>query len=391
MAFKVAMPKLGMIESDMSIVEWKVKVGDSVEKGQIICIVEGQKITNSVEAEINGVIRGIYVPAGSPCKIGTLIAIIAGADEDISGLAPASGPGGAPAATAPEIMESAASSPDSGPKASPAAKALARSKNIRLEKVASALGLTRRITVFDIEEYIENYKAFEPQCTESRLTGMRRVIAERMMASSHGTAPVTIMRTVDITTLMAAREAMKAAPDVRGEAVPSFNALMLKASALALRAHPALNATYEDGVLYTWEDININMAVAVEAGLTVPVIRKADKKSVYEINGESKALAKKAEENKLSGEDLAGGTFCVTNLGMRDVEFSTPIINPPQVAILGVGAVKPYLTLEDGKVVQRQQTYLSLTVDHRIIDGAPGAAFLQTLAEILQDAEKLLA
>jgi pyruvate dehydrogenase E2 component (dihydrolipoamide acetyltransferase) len=123
----------------------------------------------------------------------------------------------------------------------------------------------------------------------------------------------------------------------------------------------------------------------------VPVIRKVDKKSIFEISAEAKELAKKADDNKLTGEDLSGGTFCVTNLGMKDVEFSTPIINPPEVAILGVGTIKPYLVLENGKVAERQQTFLSLTVDHRIIDGAPGAAFLQTLAEILQDTDRLWA
>lgn len=391
MAFKVTLPKLGMMEGDMSIVEWKVKAGDSVSKGQVVCVVEGQKITNSVESEASGVVRGIYMPAGASGKIGTVIAIIADADEDISGLVPASGRSAVPAAVVSAAPSAVPGDEDDGVKASPTARALAREKNVRLSSVASALGITRRITVFDIEEYIENYKNLEPKCAESKLTGMRKVIAARMMSSSHGTAPVTIMRTVDITELIQSREAKKAAFAAEGRKAPSFNDFMIKASALALKEHPAINATYENETLFAWEDININMAVAVAAGLTVPVIRKADKKSVFEIGAEAKALAEKADENRLTGEDLSGGTFCVTNLGMKDVEFSTPIINPPEVAILGVGTIKPYLALEDGAVTERHQTFLSLTVDHRIIDGAPGAAFLQTLAEILQDTDRLWA
>jgi pyruvate dehydrogenase E2 component (dihydrolipoamide acetyltransferase) len=384
------MPKLGMIEGDLSIIEWKVKEGDTVGKGQVICVVEGQKITNDVEAETAGVIRGIYVPAGKPSKIGTVIAIIAEADEDISALVPAAGAAEAPAAAqTPGAAAPAAESGDEGPKASPSAAALAKEKNVKLSKVASALGISRRITVFDIEEYLEKYKDLEPKCTESRLTGMRKVLATRMMQSSHGTAPVTIMRTADVTALKKSRDEKKAEFAAAGKAVPSFNDFLIKASALALKVHPALNATYENETLCVWENISINMAVAVPAGLTVPVIRDVDKKTVSEINAAAKDLAKKAEENKLSGDDLAGGTFCVTNLGMMDVEYSTPIINPPEVAILGVGTIKPYLVLADGQVTERYQIYLSLTVDHRIVDGAPGAAFLKTLAEILQDTERL--
>jgi pyruvate dehydrogenase E2 component (dihydrolipoamide acetyltransferase) len=243
MAFKVTMPKLGMMEGDLSIVEWKVKEGDPVEKGQVLCVVEGQKITNDVEAEVAGIIRGIYLAAGTPSRIGTVLAIIAAADEDISALIPAAGAAPGPAASPTGGAPAAASEgEEDGPKASPSARALAKEKNVKLEKVASALHISRRITVFDVEEYLEKVKALEPKCTESKLTGMRRVIASRMMASSHGTAPVTIMRTVDITALKKSREAKKAEFAGTGRGVPSYNDFLIKASAMALKEHPAINA-----------------------------------------------------------------------------------------------------------------------------------------------------
>ena len=391
MAYKVLMPKLGMMEGDLSVVEWKVNVGDTVEKGQALCTVEGQKITNDVQSEVAGVVRGIYMQPGEACKIGTVIAIVADADEDISALVPSSS--AAPAAAAPTTAAAAPAAPeeDEGPKASPSAKALAREKNVKLSKVASARGISRRLTVFDVERYLAEFKALEPKSKESRLTGMRKVIAIRMLKSSNETAPVSMARYADVTELVKSRESRKAEFKAAGKPLPSYNDLVIKAAALALKQHPALNATYEDEVIYEWENININMAVSVDAGLTVPVIRDADKKNIFEINAAAKDLADRATKNKLTGDELAGGTFTVTNLGMFGIEVSTPIINLPEVAILGVGTIKPRLALEDGKVVEKQEMGLSLTVDHRIIDGAPGAEFLKTVVGILAEPEQLWA
>ena len=187
MAYKVLMPKLGMMEGDLSVVEWKVNEGDTVEKGQVLCTVEGQKITNDVEAEVGGVVRGIYAAAGEPCKIGTVISIIADAGEDISALIPSSSAPAAAATVSASAPAASAEDEDDGPKASPSAKALAKEKNIKLTKVASALGISRRITVFDVERYIDEFKSLEPKCKESKLTGMRKVISIRMLKSSNET------------------------------------------------------------------------------------------------------------------------------------------------------------------------------------------------------------
>jgi pyruvate dehydrogenase E2 component (dihydrolipoamide acetyltransferase) len=164
----------------------------------------------------------------------------------------------------------------------------------------------------------------------------------------------------------------------------------MKAVAYALQEHPNLNATYEDGVIRVYEDINLSFAVALEDGLITPVIRNVDKKGVREISAEAAELAAKAREGTLEAKDLQDGTFTVTNLGMYGIEVSTPIINPPQVGILAVGSIQPYLVLEEDTVVQRYKLQLSLTVDHRIIDGAPGAEFLQTVAKYLETPYRLL-
>ncbi len=164
---------------------------------------------------------------------------------------------------------------------------------------------------------------------------------------------------------------------------------MMKAAALALEKHPHLNATFEKGVVRTYEDINFNMAIAIDAGLITPVIKNINKLGIDEIGEKVRELSQKANSGALSGEDLAGGTFTVTNLGMLGIEVSTPILNPPQVAIIAFGTIQPYLVLENGQVVERYKTFFSLTLDHRIIDGYPGALYLQTLAEILADPGQL--
>jgi len=256
--------------------------------------------------------------------------------------------------------------------------------------VAAFIGSSRRVQGDDVLAYIEAAPAQEKSgYTETKLTGMRKTIAERMQQSSQETAPVVLMRSVDITALHELRGKKKAEYEAKGQKAPSINDLMMKAAALALEQHPRLNATYEKGVVRTYEDINFNMAIAIDAGLITPVIRNINKLHIDEIGQKAKELGQKANAGTISGEDMQGGTFTVTNLGMLGIEVSTPILNPPQVAIIAFGTIQPYLVLEKGEVVQRYKTFFSLTLDHRIIDGYPGAQYLYTLAEILQAPEQL--
>jgi pyruvate dehydrogenase E2 component (dihydrolipoamide acetyltransferase) len=396
MAVQVRMPKLGMMEGDLQLVSWEKNEGDAVEKGDALAVVESQKITNEVEAPISGSILRIVTQVGETVPIGTVLAIIGEPGEDISALLPAAGAPVRAAETAEEApaqtFAQRAPEEEDGDivKASPVAKRLAREHGVSLNDVAAFIGSSRRLQGDDVLAFVEaGPAAATPRYTETKLLGMRKTIAERMLYSSQETAPVVLMRSVDITALKNLRDLKKEEYAAKGTKPPSINDLMMKAAALALEKHPHLNATFEKGVVRTYEDINFNMAIATDAGLITPVIKNINKLGIDEIGEKVRELSQKANSAALSGEDLAGGTFTVTNLGMLGIEVSTPILNPPQVAIIAFGTIQPYLALENGQVVERYKTFFSLTLDHRIIDGYPGALYLQTLAEILADPGQL--
>jgi pyruvate dehydrogenase E2 component (dihydrolipoamide acetyltransferase) len=230
----------------------------------------------------------------------------------------------------------------------------------------------------------------EARYTETKVRGLRKIIAERMSISVHENAAIMLSRAADVTELMELHEKSKKESEGKGVKAPSINDMVLKAAALALRKHPALNSTYENGIVRTYEDININMAVAIPNGLMTPVIRNADTLSVNEIMAVTRELTEKARTGALAVEDMMGGTFTVTNVGKMKIEVATAIINPPQVAILCVGAVVPRLERINGEIADRFRLYLSLTADHRIIDGYPASLYLETLCEILEKPEQIL-
>jgi pyruvate dehydrogenase E2 component (dihydrolipoamide acetyltransferase) len=231
-------------------------------------------------------------------------------------------------------------------------------------------------------EQAEKYK-------EKKLKGMRKTIAENMAYSSRENAAITQTRTADVTELLKLRELKKTEYQQYGKKAPSINDLVIKATAMALREHPNLNSTFQDNIIRTYEDININMAVALPNGLITPAIFNADKLSPEEISLLTIVAAEKARTNSLSVDEIIGGTFTVTNVGMVKIETATPIINTPQVGILAVGTIVPRLERIDGEIVDRFKMFLSLTVDHRIIDGYPAALFLNTVCDILEQPELL--
>jgi pyruvate dehydrogenase E2 component (dihydrolipoamide acetyltransferase) len=219
---------------------------------------------------------------------------------------------------------------------------------------------------------------------------MRKLIAERMSFSARENAVIMMSRTVDVTRLMRIREEYRTEGERRAVRLPSINDMVLKATALALLKHPALNSTFENGMIRTYEDININMAVAIpEGGLMTPVIRNVDRQSLWEIGRLSREASDKTRQGLLTVEDMVGGSFTVTNVGKQQIEVATAIINPPQVAILAVGTVVPRLERVSGEIMDRLKMYLSLTVDHRIVDGYPAGLFLMTLTELLESPEGL--
>lgn len=399
MAIQVKMPKIGMFEGELQLIEWQKNEGDKIEKGDVLATVEGEKITNDMEAGISGEVLRLLLEPGDSVPIGTVIAILGNADEDISGLMPIKENELKKIESVNQTNEieqtqfvriNEINVEESFIKASPVAKKLAKKNNILLSDVAKELNITGRIQGDDVKEYLEqvNNKS-AANYTETKLIGLRKTIAEHLTKSSRETVPVVMMRSVDITELKTLRDKKKAEMEAEGLKAPSFNDLVLKATALALRQHLGINSTFDNGVVRTYEDININIAVATPKGLVTPVIRNTDKISVFDIGKKAKELAEKANAGNLSSVDMQDGTFTLTNLGMLDIEVSTPILNPPQVGILAVGTIQPYLVLENETVIEKYKTFFSLTLDHRIIDGYPGALFLYTLAEIMQNSQVL--
>jgi pyruvate dehydrogenase E2 component (dihydrolipoamide acetyltransferase) len=218
-------------------------------------------------------------------------------------------------------------------------------------------------------------------------TGMRQAIAEGMMASLHSTAQLTLTARADVTALVELRDVLRRRWDVP----ISYTDLIVKAVALALREHPILNSTLLDEQIVLHDEVAIGVAVALEQGLIVPVVHGANVKSAPQIHAALAGLAERARTGALSVDQVTGGTFTITNLGMYGVELFTPIINPPEVAILGVGCIFEELALVNGLVASRSRMMLSLTIDHRVVDGAPGAAFLQAVVQLLEHPALIIA
>ncbi|HSR30156.1 MAG TPA: dihydrolipoamide acetyltransferase family protein, partial [Anaerolineae bacterium] len=264
--------------------------------------------------------------------------------------------------------------------ASPLARRMAKEEGLDLASIEGT-GPKGRITEEDVLRALATREVeVAPPAQRIPFVGMRQAIAEHLVHSLQTMAQVSMNTTADVTELKATREALGA----RWGHKPSYTDLLVKAVAVALEQHPLLGARLEGDEIVMPTEFNIGLAVALEDGLIVPVVRNADQLSVLEISDKVADLAQRARENTLEVDEVTGGTFTVTNLGMFGIEAFTPIINPPEVAILGVGRIVQKLALVDGQIVTRDSMTLSLTVDHRIVDGAPGAQFLQTLVQLLE-------
>jgi pyruvate dehydrogenase E2 component (dihydrolipoamide acetyltransferase) len=223
------------------------------------------------------------------------------------------------------------------------------------------------------------------------MIGLRRVVAQRMFQSARTVPRVTHTTEADVTETVRMRQGLVAGAESRGEVRPSYTDIIVKIVAQALREHPRMNARLAEEQVQLLEDVNVGVAVAVPEGLTVPVIHGADSKSIKAIAHESRDKIERARAGTLANEDLTGGTFTVTNLGTYEIDAFTPIINLPEAAILGVGRIVEKPAVVDGQITVRSMMYLSLTFDHRIIDGAPAAAFLRTVKGYLEQPYELLA
>ncbi len=421
----VRMPLLSDTMTEGKIVAWHKKVGDAVKNDDVLADVETDKATMEVMGYADGTLLHIGVPEGQAAPINGIIAIIGKAGTDISAFleseksGEASTPEQAPAAaqqpavvpSAPPAQQSNAPTPQPSNseeggrlKASPLAKRLAKEKGINISEVHGS-GDGGRIIKRDIDEFKpatqqpsdnrpttvqlpSNAPAQEGQAyTDTPLSQMRRIIAQRLSESMYSAPHFYLRMTVTMDNAITARKAIN---DVATAKV-SFNDLIIKACAMALRKHPEVNSSWTGEAIRQNHNINVGTAVAVDEGLLVPVVKNADAKSLSQIAEEANVLIDKARNKKLQPAEFTGNTFTISNLGMMDIDEFTAIINPPDSCILAVGKIAPTPVAENGQVVIRQLLKLTLSCDHRVVDGAVGARFLQTLKAYLENPVTMLA
>lgn len=431
MATPVTMPKLGLTMNTGTVSRWNKKEGDGVAKGEVLMVVATDKLTFEVESPEEGVLLKIIVPEGRDVPVGELLGYLGAAGE-------AAPEGEAPAAEAPpaekapeEAVPVAPSVVDAGGKvrATPLAKKIAREQGVDISLVPGS-GPEGRVVRKDVEAYAASAPAVgkvkaspaaaraaadlgvdltavtapgrvmkadvlraasERGAEDARipLTPMRRVIAERMSLSSSTIPAVAYHMEVDFTALREFREKVKAEGEKR-EVKISYNSILMKICATALQDVPEANATFDEEAITLKGSVNIGLAVSVEGGLLVPNVKAVQNKSLVRIAEEIDGLVNQARSGTLALEDMQGGTFTITNLGMFGVDSFTPVINPPEACILGISAIKDKVVVVDGEAVIRPMSVLSLVADHRILDGAEGASFLARIREYIENPWLLL-
>lgn len=404
MANEVLMPKLSSTMDVGTITTWLKNEGDSVEIGEAIFEVMTDKIAIEVEAYDEGILLKKYIGDGDSAPVNSVIAYIGEAGEDV----PAEMLGAeAELETAEEIKaEEAAETVESVEeitvattkvRATPAARRIAREKGIDLQKVKGS-GPKGRIQALDVKEYQEpTIAAAKPKAVEGELipwSGMRKAIADKMSESKQTIPHVTMNAEVDLTKVIELRKQLLPMVEERTDERLSFLEIIAKAAMVALKAYPEFNANaYAEGIKQ-FDHVNLGVAVAVEAGLVVPVVEKADQKGLSELTAAVKAVTKKAREGQLMPAEMSGGTFTISSLGRSKVQTFNPIINLPEVAILGVGGSYDKLVVENTpegpQVATITALNLCLSFDHRVADGAPAAAFLSMIVELLENPMSLL-
>jgi pyruvate dehydrogenase E2 component (dihydrolipoamide acetyltransferase) len=410
----VRMPLLSDTMKEGKIVAWHKKAGDKVKSDDVLADVETDKATMEVMGYADGTLLYIGVPDGDSAKVNDIIAIIGKAGTDVNAFvaaeknapAPAEQKESAPAApqSPAPAQPAAAAAPSAGEeseggriKASPLARRLAKEKGIEISQLKGS-GDNGRIIKRDVDQYqpaaTQGTTATAaattqdgPAYTDLPLSQMRKVIAQRLSESKFSAPHFYLRMTVTMDTAVTARKAIN---EVAGTKV-SFNDLIIKACAMALRQHPEVNASWTGEAIRQHRAINIGTAVAIDDGLIVPVIKNADAKTLTQIATEAGTLIDKARNKKLQPPEFTGNTFTISNLGMMDIDEFTAIINPPDACILAVGKIAPTPVAENGAVVIRQLMKLTLSCDHRVVDGAVGARFLQTLKAFLENPVTMLA
>jgi pyruvate dehydrogenase E2 component (dihydrolipoamide acetyltransferase) len=398
MITEVRMPKLGMAMKKGAVTKWLKAEGDEVEEGAELFELATEKITATVPAPASGVLGRVVVQAGkAQLPVGALLALIGEpgdtfpAAHELAAAAAAPASAGAPASADAPAQASVAPARGAGGEvlASPAAKRRARELGVDIALVPPAAP-GKRLTTDDVEAFAAAQNAAPPTAeaappaVASRVVpfdGVRRVVAERLTESLQVMAQVTVSREVEVAGLVARRRDLAPGFEAATGVRLTYTDLLVETVARLLPEHALLNAMLADEGIVVGEAVHMGVAVALEDGLIVPVIRDAGTRPLGEIARERMRLAEKAQARSLTIDEIEGGTFTISNLGAFGADAFTPIVNPPQCAILGVGRIVDKPAVVGGQVTVRPMMWLSLTFDHRIVDGAPAARFLQALAE----------
>jgi pyruvate dehydrogenase E2 component (dihydrolipoamide acetyltransferase) len=397
MATEIKLPRLGQGMESGTIVKWLKSEGEEVKKGEPLYELDTDKVTQEVEADASGVLLKIRVREGE-VEVGRTIAVIGAAGESVGEAAPEeSAPKpDEPQARVTELKPHAAPSSSRANgriKASPLARRIARERGVELENVVGT-GPEGRVVAEDVEraaagapapsipEPLPSSALVGAEVRVETLSSMRKTIARRLTEAWQ--APVFQLGvTVDMERALAVRA--KLVELDRDGAKPTLSDLLTKVCAAALMRHPSVNALYRNDAIELYPTANVGIAVAVEQGLIVPVIRSCERLSVQEIAGARADLVERARTGKLKQQDLDDGTFTISNLGMYGIERFIAVLNPPQVAILAVGSVEDTIVAVDGEPRVRPRMELTLTCDHRAVDGANGARFLTTVKQFLEE------
>ncbi|MDA2299698.1 dihydrolipoamide acetyltransferase family protein [Bacillus cereus] len=390
MAVEVVMPKLGMAMKEGIITSWNIKAGDNVAKGELIASINSEKIETEIEAPADGTVLDIAVSEDEGVPPGTVICYIGKPNEKVE------------MQESTHVVEEKTSNievqnqePNGKEvskqriKISPVAKKIAKSENLDIKALVGT-GPGGRITKADVLKVLE-IRVNVPEISEREeskaipVTGMRKAIANRMHASLQNSAQLTLTMKVDVTDLVALHKEIAEVVQKRYDNKLTITDFVSHAVVLALGEHKEMNSAYIDDAIHQFEHVHLGMAVALEKGLVVPAIRFANNLSLVELSKEIKNVAQKARAGSLSSDDMHGTTFTISNLGSFGIEYFTPVLNTPETGILGIGAIEHVPVYKGKKLKKGSMLPLSLTFDHRVLDGAPAAAFLRTIKHYLEE------
>lgn len=367
---EIILPRFDENYEESSIIFWHKQEGDTVRKGDVLVEVQTEKAVSEIEAEEEGILEKIIVKRGEIAKVGDALGVIGEEKKTITSNEEA-------AASSTDPPNEKKKKTSSFVRIAPRLRKLAKDLQVDLTGVKGT-GNGGKITEEDIKLHAEGGSS---STKGEQLTGIRKTISERMRTSLQSSAQLTETAYADVTKLSEHRKQV--------ETERSWNTWLMYAVIKALQEHPYMNGTLEDGYWKEGNSIHLGMATDAEEGLYVPVIASAEEYGISSLDEEIRSLAKAVQEKNIEQNKLRGSTFTVTNLGGYGIHFFTPIINPPEVGILGLGKIDAYAAIENGEVTEKLRLPLSLTFDHQVIDGAPAARFISTLIHYLEHPEKL--